>query len=74
MDWRFTSKSFPEIHPVVQLMSLLEDAGIVKSLHGRDYVFNEALNVKMFLLPDKVIDALVVFILVLALLSGKAGF
>lgn len=74
MDLRFGSNNFPEINPVVQFMCVLEDIGLVKAMHGADYDFNDALNRKTLLLPDKAIDAIVVIILALALLSGKAGF
>lgn len=67
------SARFNDTDPVVSFMSLVEDTGIVRPMTGRAYDFNEALNKKMMVLPDKVIDALVIITVAAALLSGKFG-
>jgi len=72
-DTRLGSKRAEEIHPIVQLMSLVEDVGVFKPMYGPEYDFNKALNQKCMGIPDKAIDALIVVILVLALASGKFG-
>lgn len=62
------SERFQNPDPVTHFMALLEEYTPIKPMKGYHYDFVEALEKKMFILDDSIINILVVLSLVYALL------